>query len=933
MLVDGLLNKKDELLSRVDDLKPTIIALTEIKAKNAKSFVEEEYYILNYDMFLNSNHKRGVALYVDSKLNACECEELNRSSFEESVWCTFTSANNERVLLGCIYRSPNTSDEGNDEKLFQLLKSEEVTKFDKICITGDFNYPNVRWDGIWSGLKNYEIIEKVQDAFLIQKVKEPTRRREGQKPTLDDWILVNDNDLVSEICYLDPLGKSDHNILSYNLSVSMKKIKQETKYVYDLNKGDYTRLRDVIRTYDWSVLEHKEVEEAWVYLKEAIQAGIDECIPKKRKADHKKFKPVWMNSKTLKIIKKKYNLYRRYLHTKSGQDYLKYVKARNKCTKVLKITRKEYEKQIANECKNNPKKFWKYVQDRMKTSQGISSLKQADGSLAVDDVTKAETLNDFFSSVFTQENINDIPKLSEGEFSSGVFLGEVRVTPLAVKDKLKELDPKKAQGPDKIASKVLKELCEEISGPLCLLYNKSLEEGTLPKEWKSAEVTALFKKGSKSDPGNYRPVSLTCVTCKVLESLVRDVIVSYFTDNKLFVDCQHGFRKRRSCVTQLLEVMEDLTALIDLGKDVDIVYCDFRKAFDSVPHNRLLLKLAAYGIRGNVLKWISSFLFERKQWVKVGSERSKEARVLSGIPQGSILGPILFTIYINDLPELLESTVKIFADDTKIYNITSNSNVIQEDLNKLQEWCERWKLYLNVQKCKVLHVGKRNSQCEYAMKIKDEIYKLNISNSEKDLGVTFDCSLTFDAHIQRVVSKANQMIGVVKRAFTFLDKETFLKLYKAFVRPHVEYANVIWSPYLKRQSIAIEKIQRRATKILSECRDMTYGDRLRFLRLHSLKGRRIRGDLIQTFKILNEIEDVNTNTFFAFDQSNRTRNFKGKIFIKYCRTNRRKFSFAHRVANNWNSLPTNIKFAPSVNSFKNHIDTDPKFQELFYEYD
>jgi hypothetical protein len=569
----------------------------------------------------------------------------------------------------------------------------------------------------------------------------------------------------------------------------------------------------------------------------------------------------------------------------------------------------------------------------MKTNTGISTLKTTDGSFVVDDKGKAETLNNYFSSAFTREDKTDIPVMTESCYSEGVTLSEVIITPLAVKNKLKDLDPNKAQGPDLIPSKVLKEVSEELSVPLCLLFNKSLETGILPEDWKTAEVTAIFKKGSKSDPGNYRPVSLTCVTCKVLESLIRDSIVSYFTENNLYAECQHGFRKKRSCVTQLIEVMEDLTKLVDDGQPIDIIYCDFRKAFDAVPHERLLLKLASYGICSSVLSWIRSFLANRTQRVRVGQARSGQAAVLSGIPQGSILGPILFTVFINDLPHEVHSLVKIFADDTKIYNKASNSSVMQKDIHQLQEWSNKWKLFFNVSKCKVLHTGKNNPKCDYEMIVNDVIEKLNECEEEKDLGVTFDAHLSFDPHINRVVNKANQMIGIIRRTFSFLDKNTFLKLYKAFVRPHVEYANVVWSPYLKRQSQTIERVQRRATKLLKECCGKSYGERLRYLNLHSLKGRRTRGDLIQTYKIINGVDGVDMKKIFTFSHNDTTRNSQGKIFVQHCKTNKRKFSFSHRVANHWNSLPANTKFAPTVNGFKNILDSIPKFQKLFFEYD
>ena len=228
-----------------------------------------------------------------------------------------------------------------------------------------------------------------------------------------------------------------------------------------------------------------------------------------------------------------------------------------------------------------------------------------------------------------------------------------------------------------------------------------------------------------------------------------------------------------------------------------------------------------------------------------------------------------------------------------------------------------------------MHIGKRNPEYEYEMKVSNGEQKINVCESEKDLGVTFDRQFSFDPHIQRVVGKANQMLGIIKRAFTFLDKETFIKLYKAFVRPHLEYANVIWCPFLKRQSKLIESVQRRATKILRECQQMSYSERLHYLNLHSLKGRRIRGDLIQTYKIFNNVDDVDVNALFSLSHNDFTRNSEGKIFIKHCFSNKRKYSFSFRVAANWNSLSSNVKFAQSTNHFKSLLDNDPKLRGKF----
>ena len=508
------------------------------------------------------------------------------------------------------------------------------------------------------------------------------------------------------------------------------------------------------------------------------------------------------------------------------------------------------------------------------------------------------------------------------------------MTPLAVKDKLDKLKSNKAQGPDQLPPRVLKELSDELSIPLTVLFNKSLESGTLPTDWKTADITAIFKKGTKSDPGNYRPVSLTCVLCKVLESIIRDEIVEHMTKQKLFSDCQHGFRRKRSCITQLLLVMEDLTKLVEEGSPFDIVYFDFKKAFDTVPHQRLLAKLKAYGIGGSVHRWIEGFLKDRKQRVRVGKDFSSYTSVLSGIPQGSILGPILFTIFINDLPDCAQSQCYIFADDTKIYNKSENHDQIQNDIDSFLKWSDTWCLYFNAGKCKVMHAGKKNPEHNYKMKIegKDDVIILECEE-EKDLGVTFDKSLKFDVHIQNCISKANKVLGIIKRSFTYLDTEIFIRLYKSLVRPILEYGNVIWYPYLKRQSVAIEKVQRRATKMLPSLRDFSYEDRLKQMKLPSLKHRRQRGDLIQVYKIFNDIDDIAPELFFTVSPSAITRNTGSKMFVKFCKTNTRKYSFSNRVVHAWNSLAADIKDSTNVNTFKNRLDQDQHFIKSRYEFD
>lgn len=932
------MNKKDELLHLISERRARVVALTEIRGKNQKDICIQDYNIPGYDCFMNEVPRLGVALYVDNKLNAKPCTILNKCTFQESVWCYFCNDKNEKILLGCIYRSPNST-ETNKQELIKLMKMNIIQKFEYVCIMGDFNFPTINWDLSLFSSKDSDFVEALNDAFLVQLVTNPTRRREGQRPTLDDLILVNNEELVSSIEYHSPIGKSDHDTLIFEMLIKKSTTKNQTfKSKFLLAQGDYVALRESLANVDWSPIQCNEasVEDCWLYIKDHINTAMCKHIPKiqiNEQPSSSNKRPIWMNKGILKKIKHKYNTYKQYLQTLDELDYQLYIKARNKCTKAVKMGKIMYERNIALSARNNPKCFWKYVRSRTTVTNGIAALDKSNGELAVNDKDKANVLNDFFSSVFVKEDVSTIPSIEKCSRSKGIMLSEIVITAEAVQNKLLRLDVNKACGPDNIPPRVLKEANRELSIPLAVLFNKSLKDGIVPKEWKEAEVVAIFKKGQKSDPGNYRPVSLTCIICKILESFIRDAIVSYMTEIELFSKCQHGFRPGRSCMTQLLEVMEDFTKMWDNKDSFDIVYLDFRKAFDTVPHKRLLTKLELYGITGNVSQWIENFLLGRLQVVKVGDSCSEQAEVLSGIPQGSVLGPVLFTIFINDLPDLVKSTCKIFADDTKLYNLTKNSLILQEDLDRLMKWSCDWNLKFNVDKCKILHMGRNNPEVCYTMATGSGNFLLNKCVEERDLGVVFDQKLEFDKHINETISKSNKMLGIIKRSFTYLDKNTFLVLYKCFVRSYLEYGNIVWHPLFKRQSVVIEKVQRRATKLCKGLSKLSYYDRMQELGLPSLKFRRLRGDLIQAYKIINNILTVDVNYFFQFSASNRTRNSVKKIFINRSRTNLRKNCFNNRVARFWNLLPPQVKNANNVNHFKNLLEQVKFLQDMKFDFD
>lgn len=395
------------------------------------------------------------------------------------------------------------------------------------------------------------------------------------------------------------------------------------------------------------------------------------------------------------------------METKDSKKYQEHIKMRNQVKGLVRKAKANME-----EIAKNAKKFWQYANSKRKTKSGISELKykkeNGEENKTSTDKEKAEVLANFFSSVFTNEPDGEIPNIEpitiEHDCLEKIFQ-EKEVLKL-----LQDLNVNKSPGPDGLHPKMLKELSEALVKPLTIIYNTSLSLGTVPDSWKEGNITALFKKGDKSNPGNYRPVSLTSVICKLMEKLVRVIIVNHMIKNELFSNKQFGFISGRSTTLQLLRVMDEWTEILDHGGKIDSIYMDFMKAFDKVPHQRLLKKMERYKISETVIKWVESFLNDRKQKVTVNGAESKNHKVTSGIPQGTVLGPMLFVIYINDMPECVDSTTYLFADDTKIFREIKSPNdeeKLQNDLDELQKWSDTWLLKFHPNKCKVLTVSNR----------------------------------------------------------------------------------------------------------------------------------------------------------------------------------------------------------------------------------
>lgn len=949
---DCLSNKRTELLLLLNSFenKPNVIVITEVNPKVSVSNLQEsECNILGYNMFcknISKDKARGIIIYVDNRFIALEIEIA--SLFSEYLFVQIKTATRQVITIGAFYRSPSSSRD-NDMSMLNLICDINKKCTGKLVLMGDFNFPGIDWNS-WtsSSGSNFDSVENkfiscLQENFLLQHVVFHTRARGTQSPHTLDLIISNDN-FVSDVYNMSPLGKSDHSVIhcTCNLSFICEHVNK-----FNYIKGNYDALRHNVSDFlnNDSVLSD-EVNDAWNYFNNVISSACKSCIPIAASNSWKR-KASWqhqISGEARKLIRKKHRLWTRFQETKSLNIETEYKKIRNLVRQESRNLQRKTQLDVAKTCKENPKKFWKYVNFKTKTHTAIGNILETDplGITRVIecDLDKANAFANYFVNVYSHDPPIDpaqlMTVLPQNSMSQLTFSHKV------VEKKLHDLKVNKSPGPDMMHPKVLFELRGIISGNLSNIFQMSLEQGRIPEDWKCSNVTVIHKKGRKDYVENYRPISLTCVACKVMESIVKDHIMQYFIDNKLFSSFQYGFLKGRSTMLQLLKVMDDWTSCLDKGGQIDIVYTDFEKAFDKVSHKLLLSKMLSYGISKELIIWIEAFLCHRTQRVKINNAFSSSKPVLSGIPQGSVLGPMLFVIFINDLPKVCDQLCKIFlfADDSKIYKHITNNNdylCLKEGCQKVFDWSRQWNMSLNIGKCKVLSLTKmRNTsqKLDYGFELDSHKFiTLDHVEDMKDLGVIIDCQLTFWQHINEKINKAYQMLGIIKRNFRDMDKDTFLLLYKCLVRSHLEYANSVWNPYKNYQISALERVQKRATKLIGVCKNLHYNERLRFLKLPTLNFRRVRGDMIEVYKILSGMYDTLSVPTLFRNLDSRTRGNSLKLKHMHSKYDVRKYSFCSRTVGVWNALPDYVVTSENINSFKNNLDKHWKSEEMRFNWE
>ena len=927
-------------------IKPDIVCGTESWLKGIKpgkqpskdAIKSSEIFPNNYTIYRNDRGTLGGGVFIMIHNSLISMEHPEYVTDCEIAWASIKLKGNKDMLVGSFYMPHRNAT--TVEQLENSLKKIDTNKFQNTIICGDFNCPDINWETLAIGKRAQDkeiqqnVIDTMNNALLTQIHEEPTREL-----NMLDLIFTANPSLLKASKSVP--GISDHEMVVTDMDTKPHYQKQQPRKCYQYARASWEDMeRETAKLSQTIIKKNNEgdsVEELWDHFKTELFSLIEKFIPSKMRSTSNR--PPWMKNKDKRLLRKKNRLYKK---AKKTNNWKNYNMTKKETKKALRRSEWAYinENIINGLSEKNNKPFWKYIKSKKQDNIGVAPLKNK-GKIHSDSQTKAEILINQFKSVFTKRTNAETPttKINCSQDISPLVINTNGVTKL-----LKDLNVAKACGPDGIPNKVLKTCAEQIAPAITTIFQKSIDTGELPTDWRNANVSSIYKKGDRHAAENYRPVSLTTVTCKILEHIICKHMLDHLENNNILTDLNHGFRAGYSCETQLLITMDDLLRTYDQNIQTDIAILDFSKAFDTVPHKLLLDKIHQYGIRGTLHTWLTNFLTKRQMRVVLEGAESSSVDVESGVPQGTVLGPLLFLCHINDLPDRVKSQVRLFADDCLLYRQIKNQDdhtTLQKDLQSLEGWASQWGMRFNAKKCYIMSVGKKS----------DHFYELDkhiLEEVENNpyLGLQISNNLQWSNHINNIVKKASSTLGFIQRNLKHTPKESKKTAYISLVRSTLEYGCIVWDPYLKADIDRLERIQRRAARVITrDYKSRVEGCMTRMLReleLQPLQERRRNNRLQFMHKVVEGlVPAIPSEKYITF--SKRKRQAKTKTFDDYIqqgeitsniskntktlltptsKTNQYKNSFFVKTPLEWNKLSDNTVNQKTTQGFRSALSKE-----------
>lgn len=933
--------------------KAVIISLTETHLK--EDINDAEVQIPNYQLFRTDRQadrkKGGVATYVSNFLAAQTDILFSESNSYVELQMLYIRYLN--MVYINIYRPPDCP---TIKFIEQFNKLQNIihnlpAPMPTITLTGDLNFPLINWESesVYGGSNEMRrqaeaLLHLAEDLCLLQCIDVPTR-----SDNILDVVMTNDTDLIHET-EVHETNLSDHNIIMVTTKIPFKKkttLSSPVNGTLNFNQlnflsesTNWESLKQDLRVVDWSVMANDDPSKQYQMITNMCLKISLKHVPFRkppRKLNIPKDRKLLMRKRT-KLRKKLKNM--KNTQPKNLVEK-KIIDIEKRLRKSVDAEREREETQAVSCIKNNPKFFYKYAAKKSKVQTNIGPLKDSNGKLICEPERIAEALNQHYQRVYSEPQTNQIVEAPEKLFednANSYNLTDIDITELDIENAIKEIAINSSAGPDQFPAVLVKNCAKELSFPLLMMYRNSLHTGIIPQPLKNARITPVYKGKSKYEAKNYRPIALTSHIIKILEKIIVKHIKTYLENNNKINKDQHGFRAGRSCLSQLLAHYEKILEALEHDKSADVVHLDFSAAFDKVDHGILLHKIRQLGISGRLGVWLHSFLTGREQHVAVDGAVSAASMVVSGVPQGTVVGPLLFLIHINDINEYIQySSVASFADDTRIMKeITSpvDSEMLQNDLSSLYDWAKNNNMSFNNNKFEHISYSKKsNISCTHYLA--QDGSPIETTQYVRDLGVTFSSDCSFSVHIINASKKARMQTGWILRTFRTRQIIPMMTLYKSLVLPLLEYCCQLWSPWKIQDKQSLEAVQRSFTAKISEVKELNYWERLKSLDLFSLERRRERYTIIYVHKILTGSAVNNLDLKFSIHPrlgrlcNIRKSHPRATTSVKTLKEN----SFVSRGPKLYNSLPkylrdTNYtsheKFKHALDKFLKTIPDQPK---------